>query len=66
MRLGEDSDVIGADFVRRVTVRGDSVRTDDNALDFALFHHLRRHIVADERHVYTGLHQLPRCQARTL
>ena len=66
MRFGEDSDIVSADFVRRVAVRRNSVRTDDNALDFTLFHHLRRHVIANERHIDASLHQLPRCQARAL
>ena len=66
MRFGEDSDIVSANLVRCVAIRGDSVRADDNALDFALFHHLRCHVITDERHVDAGLHQFPCRQARAL
>ena len=59
MCIGEDSDIVSANFICGITVGGNPIGTNNNTLDFALFHNLRCHIVTDKGHIYSGLHQLP-------
>ncbi len=56
---GGDRQLVRADLVGRVTVGGDAVGPDDHHVDALLPHDLRRHVIADERHVDAGLLELP-------
>ena len=55
---GQHGDARRADLVGRVAVRCDTVAADQHGLHPALAHHERSHVVADQRHVDPGPHQL--------
>ena len=57
---------VGADLVGGVAVGGDAIGADDDRLDLSALHHVRGHVVGDERDVDAALVQLPRGQPRAL
>ena len=64
--LREDCDSVGADFVGDVAVGGDTVRSDDDGLDFALAHEAGSHVVAKDGGGNAVVHELPRGEAGAL
>ena len=61
-----DGHAVRADLVCRVAVRRDPVRSNHDRVDFALRHDVCGGVVADQRDVDAGLHQLPRGKPRAL
>ena len=66
MELGEHGDAIGADLVRGIAIGGDAVGTDDDRLDPATLHEVRRHVVADQRDRHARTLEFERGEARAL
>ena len=52
--LGEDGDTGGADFVRCISIGGNTVAADEDGVDPAVFHDGGCHVVADECDVHAG------------
>src|SRR5437879_1605321 len=64
--FGEDGDLVRADFVGGVPVRGDAVRAGNDRADFSRFQKVPRHIVGDERQRNTAFVEFPRRKASAL
>ena len=64
--LGEDGDTGGADFVRCISIGGNTVAADEDGVDPAVFHDGGCHVVADEGDVHAGRTEFIRGEARTL
>src|SRR6185437_10793806 len=56
---GEDSDVVGADFVGHVAIGRDAVGSDDDGLNFSFAHETGGHVVADDGGGNVVGHQFP-------
>src|SRR6185437_17147155 len=63
---GEDSDVVGADFVGHVAIGRDAVGSDDDGLNFSFAHETGGHVVADDGGGNVVGHQFPGGEARAL
>ncbi len=64
--MGRDGDLVGTDFVDDVTVQTDGISRRRKYIDFFLLHHIRRHVVRDDRHVESHLVHDGRCEPRSL
>ena len=64
--LGEDGDTGGADFVRCISIGGNTVAADEDGVDPAVFHDGGCHVVADEGDVHAGSTEFIRGEACTL
>src|SRR6058998_875937 len=64
--LGEDSDLVSADFVGGVAVGRDAVGAGDDGADLSGLEEVTDHVVGDERKRNTGLVELPGGEARAL
>ncbi len=66
MGPGQEGHPIGADFIGHVPVGRDAVGAHHDGIDASLLHNLGRHVVADQGHRDTRLHELPGGQACAL
>ena len=66
MLLCEHSHHVGSDLVSCITVGGNTIRSHDDAIDFALLHDMSRHVVGNDCDRNVVLGQFPRRQACTL
>src|SRR6266487_2611434 len=64
--LGEDSDLVSADFVGGVAVGRDAVGAGDDGSDLSGLEEVTNHVVGDERKRNAALVELPGGEARTL
>src|SRR5271157_1360971 len=64
--LGQDGNLIGADFIGGVAIRGDAVRTSDNGADFAGFQEVADHVVRDQGEGNAAAVKFPGSEPRAL
>src|SRR5579859_5526799 len=64
--LGEDGDLVSADFVGGVTIGRDAIGSSDDGGDFSGFQEMADHIVRDERERDIAAMKFPRGEARAL
>ena len=62
----QDREAVGADLVGDVAVGGDAVGADEDRADAGAAHHVRGHVVGDQRQRDAGALQLPGGEARAL
>ena len=65
-RCGQHRHRIRADLVGDIAIGGNAIGADDDAVDFAAAHQMARHVVGDQRHRDTVLHQFPGGEPRAL